>query len=403
MAKIDPSFFTVRQLIELDACTRCGECRIWCPTFAEKEALEAITPFKKIDSLRSFLRRDGLLARILRRKPVADEELALFAQGVYDCTLCARCYQVCPVGIEMRPLWIAMREQLVELGLHPALMNRLRDTVTANYNISGDPNQNRLGWTANLATVPAGLDRKQNAQVVYFMGCVAAFYPMVYGVPQSLVAVLDRAGVDFTTLGGDEYCCGFPLVIAGMGRHAHDLMRHNVEAVRALKAKTLVAACPSCYHTWKHEYPRLLGEPLGFEVQHETELLADLVQSGAFHLKPVDKKVTYHDPCDLGRTGGIYEEPRQIIQAIPGIELVEMRDSRQYALCCGGGGDVEMADAETSRAVACRRLGQAQETGAELIITACQQCKRTLLGAARKEKVRIRTLDVSELLWEAVQ
>ncbi len=403
MAKIDLSFFTVRQLIELDACTRCGECRLWCPTFAEKGTLEAITPFKKIDSLRNFLRRDGLLARLLRRKPVTDEELALFAQGVYDCTLCARCYQVCPVGIEMRPLWIAMREQLVELGQHPALMNRLRDTVTANYNISGDPNQNRLGWTANLATVPAGLDRKQNAQVVYFMGCVAAFYPMVYSVPQSLVALLDRAGVDFTTLGGEEWCCGFPLVIAGMGKHARDLMYHNVQAVRALKAHTLVAACPSCYHTWKHEYPRLLGEPLGFAVQHETEFLADLVKSGAFQFKPVAKKVTYHDPCDLGRTSGIYDEPRQIIQAIPGIELVEMRDNRQYALCCGGGGDVEMADAETSGAVARRRLGQAQETGAELIITACQQCKRTLLGAARKEKVRIRTLDVSELLWESVQ
>jgi Fe-S oxidoreductase len=168
-------------------------------------------------------------------------------------------------------------------------------------------------------------------------------------------------------------------------------------------AKTLVAACPSCYHTWKHDYPRLMGEPLGFDVLHETELLAELVAAGAFDLKPVEKVVTYHDPCDLGRTSGIYEEPRQIIQAIPGITFVEMADNRQYALCCGGGGDVEMADAETAQAVGQRRMVQAQDVGAELIITACQQCKRTLLGAARKARIRIRTLDVSELLLQSIQ
>jgi heterodisulfide reductase subunit D len=404
MVEINPSFYTVRQLIELDACTRCGECRLWCPTFAEKESLEAITPFTKIDTLRGFLRRqNGLLAWILRRKQIGDEELATYAEGVYDCTLCARCYQVCPVGIDLRSLWIAMREQLVALDLHPELMNQLRDTVTTHHNISGDPNENRLGWTANMAQVPEGLDRKQNADVVYYMGCVAAFYPMVYSVPQSLVAILESAGVNYTTMGGDEYCCGFPLVIAGMGQHAHDMMRHNVETVRAMKAKTLVVACPSCYHTWKHDYPRLMGEPLGVEVLHETEFLARLVASGGLDLKPVSKTVTYHDPCDLGRTSGIYDEPRQIIEAIPGVTLVEMKDNREHALCCGGGGDVEMADAEMAKAVARRRMLQAQETGADLIITACQQCKRTLLGGARANKIRIRTLDVSELLWQSVR
>ena len=211
MAKMDPSIYTVRQLIELDACTRCGECRMWCPTFAEKESLEAITPFKKIDTLRTFLRRqNSLVARLLGRTEISDEELAVYAEGVYDCTLCARCYQVCPVGIDMRSLWIAMREQLVDLKQYPEIMDQLRDTVVTHYNISGDPNENRLGWTANMANVPDALDRKANAEVVYFMGCVAAFYPMVYSVPQSLVSIMDRAGVNYTTMGGDEYCCGFP-------------------------------------------------------------------------------------------------------------------------------------------------------------------------------------------------
>jgi heterodisulfide reductase subunit D len=188
-----------------------------------------------------------------------------------------------------------------------------------------------------------------------------------------------------------------------MGKHARDMMRHNVERVRAMGAKKLVAACPSCYHTWKHDYPKILGEPLGFEVLHETELLARLVADGAFDLKPVNKVVTYHDPCDLGRTSGIYDEPRQVIEAIPGITLVEMKDNRENSLCCGGGGDVEMANAETAWAVAGTRMRQAEETGAKFIITACQQCKRTLLSAARRNKIRVRTLDISELVWESVQ
>ncbi|MDH7490215.1 MAG: heterodisulfide reductase-related iron-sulfur binding cluster, partial [Anaerolineae bacterium] len=125
--------------------------------------------------------------------------------------------------------------------------------------------------------------------------------------------------------------------------------------------------------------------------------------AGALLLKPLDAKVTYHDPCDLGRTSGIYEAPRRVIRAIPGIALVEMEDHHERSLCCGGGGDAEMANAELTAAVAKRRLAQAQATGAEYLVSACQQCKRTLATAARREKVRIRTLDITELVWQAMQ
>ena len=404
MPKLNLSFFTVKQLVELDSCTRCGECVKACPTYVEIEN-EEITPLKKIERLRSFARgqRAPLLGWLFGHRAPTTETIKTFSGGTFECTLCARCNVVCPVGIDTRPLWIAMRQQLVGLGEYPAAFDHLLETVSENHNISGDPNENRLGWTANMDPVPKGLDRQEGAETVYFMGCVAPFYPMVYGVPQSLVSLLGKAGVSYTTMGGEEHCCGFPLVIAGMGQHAHDMIRHNVETVRAMGAKKLVAACPSCYHTWKHDYPKILGEPLGFEVLHETELLADLIAAGAFDLKPVDKVVTYHDPCDLGRTSGIYDQPRQIIEAIPGITFVEMQDNRENSLCCGGGGDVEMANAETTWAVAGTRMRQAEETGAKFIITACQQCKRTLLGGARKNKIRIRTLDISELLWESVR
>jgi heterodisulfide reductase subunit D len=404
MPKVDPSLFSIKQLLELEGCTRCGECVKWCPTFTEKE-LDEITPLDKIHTLKGFIRGQygSILARLFGYRPPTEEGIARWSHGTYDCTLCALCRVVCPVHIDTRALWIAMREQLVELGEYPQLMDTLRDTVTANYNISGDPNENRLDWSANLEHLPEGMDHRVGAEVVYFTGCVAAFYPMVYSVPQTMTQIMEKARVDFTTLGGEEWCCGFPLIIAGMGKWATELIRHNVEAVRALGAKTLMATCPSCYHTWKHDYPRIIGEPLGFQVVHATELLADLIEAGQIELRGFPGPVTYHDPCDLGRTSGIYDAPRQIINSIPGISFTEMEDHGERSLCCGGGGDVEMADRELLAAVARRRMEQAQATGATWIVTACQQCKRTLLTAARREKIRIRTIDASELVWRAME
>jgi Fe-S oxidoreductase len=142
---------------------------------------------------------------------------------------------------------------------------------------------------------------------------------------------------------------------------------------------------------------------LGFEVLHATELLTSLIDEGRIELHGFRQPVTYHDPCDLGRTSGIYDAPRQIIQAIPGIQFTEMADNREMSLCCGGGGDAEMADASLTAAVGKRRIEQAQETGAKAVISACQQCNRTLAEAARKNRIRVRAMDIVELVWRAMQ
>jgi heterodisulfide reductase subunit D len=402
--RVDLAHFTLRQMMEMEACTRCGECIDTCPTYAEAQN-EEIHPLQKITRAKGFWKSDhlGLLARLFGIRPASEEDLAAFSDGVYRCTLCARCHVVCPVQIDTRPLWISMREQLVDWGLVPEVLNTLRERVEELHNISGDDNANRLVWTQNMEHVPEGLDGKAGAETVYFMGCVGAMYPRVYGVPQSFVQILERLGENFTTLGGEEWCCGFPLQIAGMGQHTLALARHNVEAVRAIGARRLVTTCPSCYHTWAHEYPQTLGEPLGFKVIHAVELLAALLDKGQLQLRAFPQPVTYHDPCDLGRTNGIYEAPRRILRAIPGIEFTEMADNRELSLCCGGGGDAEMADADLTAAIGKRRIEQAQAVGAKYIVTACQQCKRTLLDAARKNRIRIRTLDIVELLWDAMQ
>ncbi len=404
MSRLDLRRFTFMQLMELDACTRCGECIKWCPTYAEKAKLETITPLNKIEAVRGFVNQQyGLRARIFGSRPLDEEAVKAHSTGAYDCTLCGRCGLVCPVRIDTRSLWIAMRETLVDRGTYPEVIDHMRETVTTCYNISGDPNENRLIWSQNLAEVPDGVGGKEQAETVYFVGCVSSFYPRSYSIPQSMVQILECAGGDYLTMGSEEWCCGFPLIIAGMGDAAIELVRHNVEAVRKTGARRLVAACPSCYHTWKDEYPHILGEPLGFEVFHSTELLEDIIGMGKLQFKPLEETVTYHDPCDLGRTSSIYEAPRNVIRAIPGVNFVEMEHHHEYSLCCGGGGDVEMTDKDLSAAVAASRIAQAAETEAKYLLSACQQCTRTLAEAARRNKVRVRVMDVAELVARVME
>jgi Fe-S oxidoreductase len=282
-------------------------------------------------------------------------------------------------------------------------MVTLRDTVTTHYNISGDDNTTRLIWSDNLEADALAFRHKRHAEVVFYVGCVASFYPMVYGIPQAMVQIMDRASLDFSVLGGEEWCCGYPLYLAGMEDTVADLMAHNAARIRQMGAKTLVTTCPSCHYTWSHLHPLLGLSPFDFEVLHASQFLARLLEEGRLKLGSLEQVVTYHDPCDLGRKSGVFEEPRQVIEAVPGIQFREMDASRRDALCCGGGGDVQMVDENVTASVADRRLGQAQRTGAKVILSACQQCKRTLMSAARRNKARVRVMDLAELVWKVME
>jgi Fe-S oxidoreductase len=330
-------------------------------------------------------------------------ERVLQSQGIWLCTSCYSCTTRCPREIKITEAIIGLRSLAVEQGmeLHPNLI-ALRDTVTTHYNISGDDNSTRLIWSGNLEADSLAFRDRRTADVAFFVGCVASFYPMVYGIPQAMVQVMDRADVDFATLGGEEWCCGYPLFSAGMESLVADLMVHNVHRVREMGAKTLVTTCPSCHYTWSHLYPLFGSRTHDFEVLHASQYLARLMEEGRLKLSGAEQVVTYHDPCDLGRKSGIFDAPRQVIEGVPGVEFREMDASRQDALCCGGGGDVQIVDETVTATVADRRLKQAQQTGARVILSACQQCKRTLMAAARKNKVRVRVMDIAELVWRAM-
>jgi len=366
---------------EMLRCNRCGYCQAACPIY-DVLRREPVTARGRIQLLRAV--SEGVL-------PIS----ALVSQYIYGCTDCQACRVSCPGGVRTDEIFAAAREVIADSEFLPTTLAELEQRVRTTYNISGEPAENRLLWAENLEDKPEGLVGRESVEVVLFTGCVSALYPMAYGILQDLVEILQAAEVHFTTLGPDEWCCGYPLLSAGLP--VEDLIAHNRNGVQALGAKTLVTTCPSCYHTWRHHYALE-----SIEVMHSTEFLAQLVEAGRVPLRQLNMRVTYHDPCDLGRKSDVYEAPRRIIKAIPGLEFVEMEDRGENAVCCGGGGNLESLDAGLSSAIAKLRLQQAQAVGAEAIISACQQCERTLTMAARREKKRIKVMDVVQLLRAAL-
>jgi heterodisulfide reductase subunit D len=202
--------------------------------------------------------------------------------------------------------------------------------------------------------------------------------------------------VDFTILGGEEWCCGFPLIGAGVPEKAQEMVEHNLEKVKALGAKKVVFSCPSCHRTWKEHYDTDL------ELFHSTQLIERLIEDGVIPLREVNTTVTYHDPCDLGRKGGVYDAPRKILKSIPGITLVELENNRALSVCCGGGGNLEMADSGLSETVAQKKIEEIQRTGAKTIVTSCQQCVRTIKARVRRQKADLSVLDITELVLQAM-
>jgi heterodisulfide reductase subunit D len=369
-------------------CIRCGLCLAVCPTY-RATLIETDSPRGRI-----ALARARVEGRLDRGENYADK--------FYRCLLCAACESICPSGAQAADILQNARKDIADHGLLPERLAHLDRAIAIGHNISAEENSGRLIWADNLPSPPRGLN-SGSAELVYFVGCVASFFPRSYNVPRATVEVLEQSGLDYALLGGQEWCCGYPQYINGELTLAEEAIRHNVDAVRALGARRVAFSCPSCYHIWSHVYPRVMGDALNLELLHTTELLDYLVDEGSVKLGEWPMKVTYHDPCDLGRKSKVYDAPRRLLGRIPGLTLVEMKEDREDSHCCGGGGNLESHSPGLSSQVAQRRVKQAAETGARVLVSACQQCERTLGNAARASRTRIRVMDVSEVVLKAVQ
>jgi heterodisulfide reductase subunit D len=378
---------------EATRCVRCGLCLATCPGYRES-LNETDSPRARVALVRAL--KEGLL----------EEPSDGYSSSFFRCLLCGACSFICPTGVAVDRILELTRGELAEMNLLPSVLADLDARIAQYRNISAEENEGRLIWADNLPTPPTGLGKEQ-AEVAYFVGCVSSFFPRSYKVPQALVQILDRAEVDYALLGGAEWCCGYPMFVNGEMDRATELMEHNVEAMKAMGVQKVVMTCASCSHFWRHSYPAALGldaiEDAGFQVQHATEFLADLLETGSLELQQVDETVTYHDPCDLGRKGGVIEAPRRVLAQIPGLTLVEMAENRGSSHCCGGGGNLESFAPEMSQAVARNRIRQAADLGATTLVSACQQCERTLANAARAERLRIRVKDIAEVVLDAMR
>ena len=368
---------------EFNQCNKCGLCVASCPVCREL-LLEKYSPRGKIQLSRFY--SQGTLE-------LSDQYRDIFSK----CLLCGACSVTCPSGVDLNKVFIGMREEIAAVRGHQATSKRLVKSILENYNISGEDNSERGEWIDDLENVPDGLMGKNRADVVYFTGCVASFFPMVQSIPRNIVRILSHAGVDFTLLGGEEWCCGFPLMGAGASMEMTTLMEHNLDRLNAVNARTLIFSCPSCYRTWKELYDTEI------EMFHSTQFIGKLIQEGSLSLGEMATTVTYHDPCDLGRNGAVFDEPRELLRSIPGLVFRELENNRAKSVCCGGGGNLEMADPDLSAKVAGNKIEEIRRTGADTVVTSCQQCIRTIKSRARRQKVDLDVLDITDMVVRSME
>jgi Fe-S oxidoreductase len=323
------------------------------------------------------------------------------AEDIWLCTTCRNCVQRCPRGVEIIDVMRAVRRLMVPDGVVPASIPSLRSVMTSFASVGnpwGQEPKDRANW-GNEQGVP---EFTEGMEVLYFPCCYPSYDPRLKKVAQATADLLKKAGVNFGVLGSKEMCCGESIRKAGNEALFKRLARENIKTFIESGVKKIVVASPHCFHTFKNEYPEF---KVNFEVLHITQYLGQLIKEGRLKITgEYKKKVTYHDPCYLGRHNGIYDEPREILKKIPGLELNEMADARESSLCCGmGGGRIWMETAKNER-FSDIRLKQAQDTGAEILATACPYCitqfEDSRMSLADSSVIQIK--DITEILQEVV-
>jgi len=373
---------------EVLACIHCGFCRLGCPTFSVTHR-----------ESRNARGRNALAFYFINKSIEPSKELA---EAFYSCTTCQACTYFCPARIKVDEVVEGVRRRLYEAGFTPEPVLGVRENILKTGNVFASAREDRIQiYPSHLKEKIKNGELKAEAETLLFMGCVPSYLDMKM-VP-SLIKPLDAAGVDYTTLAVEENCCGFPLFLMGSG----DFETHRekiIEKIKATGASELVTPCAGCFKTFKKLYPEL--EDSGMEIHHSITYLLKLLKEGRLKLEGnLGKKVTYHDPCDLGRAFKIFEEPRELVKSIPGLEYVEMARNRLQARCCGGGGGVQANNPELAVEMASERVRDALAVGADIMVSGCAACKDNLRKGAKRipkqERGKIKIMDVTELIAKA--
>jgi heterodisulfide reductase subunit D len=389
--------YSVRQLLEMEACTNCQICADVCPAVSASQD-GALSGVSRMKGLKQILKsRTGLFRKLFGKNSPSEDEWRHFSDTAFRCTLCGNCQEICPVGIHLKDLWLSLRQDLVHSDFYPKKVEMIRDNLEESHNVFAEDNEERADWVEDMRQAPEHGYLKDSADIVYFTGCVASYFPLAQKIPMALAEILDVSGVDFTLMGEEEWCCGFPLLGAGLKDMLEEFREHNMGAVREKKARQVLFACPSCFQMWREYYPS------EFEITHASQFLMQLVLEKKVPLQKLPLRVTYHDPCDLGRGARVFDEPRETIRSVPGIEFVELPHNRENCQCCGGGGNLEMIDANLSSEIAKRKIDEVISTGAQAVVTSCQQCVRTMTTYVKRNKIPVEVMDITQLIHRALQ
>jgi Fe-S oxidoreductase len=323
------------------------------------------------------------------------------SEDLWLCATCGACVERCPRGVKIIDVMRSMRRLLVPDGVVPASIPNLRGVMTSIASVGnpwlGEP-EDRANWAKGLGVK----EFSEGTELLYFSCCTPAYDKRVQTVAQATSEILNRAGVDFGILGPKEVCCGESVRKAGNEQLFKHLAKENIKTFIDNGVHKILVSSPHCYHAFKNEYPEFNAN---FEVVHISQYLFELINEGRLKLtKEYGKKVTYHDPCYLGRHNGIYDEPREVLKKVPGLELIEMPDSRENALCCGGGGGRIWMETKKGERLSDLRLQQAIEVGAEVLVTSCPYCiinfKDSQLTLENSEAIEIK--DITEIILEAM-
>jgi succinate dehydrogenase/fumarate reductase iron-sulfur protein len=374
---------------DLTLCIKCSICYSACPAAIDEKFLgpSALTATYRFTA---DSRDQGAAERL---KPMAD--------NIWLCTQCNSCTLFCPKKLKCADAIVDDHSLLVEAGDIPRTVKDVLESVYKYHNPMGTPQNKRMDWTKDL-NVPT-FPTTTKADILFFVCCSNVYDLRNQEAARTMTTIFDRMGLSFATLGAEEWCCGDHMLRMGEKGLFEELAQHNVSMFKKFEAKKIVTLSPHCYNTFKNDQPY---KEANLNVQHYTQFLADALQNDKLRLaKPVKKMIAYHDPCFLGKRNEVYDSPRQVLQSIDGLKLVEMKRTRQSSFCCGGGaGRVWTEEAVQEKRPSTSRLQEALELDVDTVAVACPYCVTTLEDAVKVLDVesKISVKDVLELIREAM-
>jgi Fe-S oxidoreductase len=364
-------------------CYQCGKCDVVCPW-------NRVTPFS--------------IRKIVWQAALGLPEIEL--DEIWRCTTCGLCPSHCPRGVEQIEVGVAIRRIATAYDVFPASVSGISTaggSLAADGNPLGEERERRGAWADGLSLKPF----QEGMEILFFVGCYYSYDPRLQKVAWATADLLKRAGVDFGILGSQESCCGESIRKTGNEEVFKSLARENIKTFIDHGVKRVLVASPHCYHTFKNEYPEFM---VHLDVVHVSQFLLELLDGGRLaldvgHNGNSPQRVTFHDPCYLGRHNGIYEEPREVLKRVAGLELVEMPDHHADSFCCGGGGGRIWAETPKEERFSDLRVAQAVEVGADVLATSCPYCisnfEESVLPLEEGSAPEIR--DITEVLLEALQ